>query len=231
MISGSIGNYARIVAGLAIAFLIYFWGVSPKLKERGTVESQLESFSRRLDQMTERMRDFKPPDDEEKRSWEQSRLALEAMMASDEELPRLLEHIARIAIRNGISDVLIRAGEKVASRSQAEHVAEPPARQRRPRVAGEGNGAVYDSAEGAAPKSELEKYLRAVGYYPIEISFRGDYLQLGRMLFDLGQIKQLVEIERVEARRDPPRVSAKVLLRAYTRDLRAGPSSYARPAG
>lgn len=231
MIAEAIGKYARIVAVLAIAFLIYFWGVSPKLKERGTVESQLESFSRRLDQMAERVRNFKPADEEEKKSWEQSRLALEARIPSDQELPRLLERIAAIAVRNGISDVLISAGEKVTSKAQAEPAPEPPARQRRPRVAGEGNGAVYDSAEGAAPKSELEKYLRAVGYCPIEISFRGDYLQLGRMLFELGRITQLVEIERVEARRDPPRVSAKVLLRAYTRDLRAGPSSYVRPAG
>ncbi len=231
MISGPIGKYARIVAALAIAFLIYFWGVSPKLKERGIIESQLASFSRRLGQMAERVRNFKPADEEEKKSWEQSRLALEERMPGDGELPRLLERIAAIAVRNGISDILISAGEKVTSRSQAEPAAEPPARQRRPRAAGEGNGATYDSAEGAAPKSELEKYLRAVVYYPIEISFRGDYLQLGQMLFDLSEIAQLVEIERVEARRDSPRVSVKVLLRAYTRDLRARPSSYARSVG
>ena len=120
-------------------------------------------------------------------------------VAARDAVPQLMEQLARVAMREGASNLMIETGERVVV---------PTASASGPQVAG-----------GSQPDPRLALFDVPLAYEPITLSFDAGYPVLGNMLWHLRDLPTLIEVRSIEVKpqhdRGAATLHASVTLFAY----------------
>jgi Tfp pilus assembly protein PilO len=194
-----------------IGYQVYQRVFSPRIAQISTLDTQITQQSMQVAQLEAQVRGHKPVTAEERAQWARTQSQIEDKIPQDYKLSELVEQIATLAKKNDLRDALISTNEKVAMPKPAE--AESGAI--RPAVATSSNEARNTQAQALPNRPPHITDIISAGYFPITITFHGQFRNQGQFLEDLTKLPQLIEMDILGIAREYPETAFRIILKAY----------------
>lgn len=192
----------NLIAGFIVLILVVIWIL--KIRNIQRIRNDIVQLETKLSKGQDLWKNFPPLSPKEKVDLQKTQERLFRALPKEKDVPSVLQEVSRVAREYDLSNLSV---------STAGGAAPPTASQSPTPVSGSPQPVVPQPAPSAitqAPESS-----EAIDFFPIKLTFSGDYREIAYFLESLQKIPRVVTIQSLQLQRGVPLAVTEVVLKAY----------------